>query len=227
MNCDRSLRRNPHYNLPAVGIEPETPGRFSNLRIKGNRDRMASSYREWRAHFWHTLFRPTQALQDLASQVLDEAQKYDVTIGLHIREGGKFGGASDADTTLRLKGIEIDKGTIMETQLHWFLECATAISRSLTNQSVVWVVASDHVQRASWISKHTGYTVLSLPKTRSVHTDRSTHSALEWRQTVADWYILSQSTHMLISPSSFSITAAMWTNKMPMIAGEECPISFL
>jgi hypothetical protein len=221
MPCEPLLRHNAHYDLAAAGIPaPDRPP--SKLRLKDNRHRM-EQFHAWKAAIWHVLFRPTAAVLELANPVLKQMASHDTSIALHIREGGSFGGAHDADTSLRLKGINTSESSLAQAQLDWFIQCATKKSVGSAGASVVWVVASDHVSRVKWVASKTKYPVLSLPKKRSVHTDRSAHqTVLEWRQTVADWIIISKATRILISPSYFSLTAALWAGKTPTMAGEQC-----
>ena len=222
MPCEPLLRHNAHYDLAAAGIPaPDRPP--SKLRLKENRQRMDTQFHAWKAAIWHVLFRPTSAVLELANPVLKQMASHDTSIALHIREGGSFGGAHDADTSLRLKGINMSESSLAQAQLDWFIQCATKKSVGSAGASVAWVVASDHVSRVKWVASKTKYPVLSLPKKRSVHTDRSAHqTVLEWRQTVADWIIISKATRILISPSYFSLTAAMWAGKTPTMAGEQC-----
>lgn len=46
----------------------------------------------------------------------------------------------------------------------------------------------------------------------------------EWLETTADWYLISQTTHILMSESSFSQTAAMYGGTVPDMVGEACSV---
>ena len=73
------------------------------------------------------------------------------------------------------------------------------------------------------IAKSNNIETFYLPKTRIVHTDRTPDQTnSEWLETIADWLILSKTTEILMSPSSFSLTAAMYGGTVPTLLGEKC-----
>jgi phosphorylcholine metabolism protein LicD len=73
------------------------------------------------------------------------------------------------------------------------------------------------------VAETNGVKAFYLPKNRIVHTDRTRDQTnSEWLETMADWLILSKTDEILMSPSSFSLTAAMYGGIVPTLLGEQC-----
>jgi len=218
MPCMRALSTNPHYDLSGLGIPGPCDTR-SSLRDKTDRRFMDTRFQAWKALAWRTLFRPSAAVLAVAKPTLDRMRTFDTTIAIHIREGGTFGGAHDAS---RSHGAS--KGFKRQAVMQWFLDCASAKTKQAQaqNKSVAWFIASDHVELEQWMAKKATVPVLSLGKNRAVHTDKSHQSEKEWLETAADWIVLGEAMHIIVSPSTFSFTAALYAGKVPTMWGEDC-----
>ncbi|KAJ1466289.1 hypothetical protein T484DRAFT_1756760 [Baffinella frigidus] len=227
MPSEPLLRQNPRVDLGRIGIPPPCSLTCASQHRKGTSEtkrRFDQQFHLWKAMVWHALFLPSRDLTALASPVAQHMSTFDLVVGIHVRNGGHFGSTTDA---FRHSG-ESHGG--VPVSVDWFPECAsnlTRAARKLSGQtSVAWFVASDQVNSADWIrglGEAEGVKVLSLNKTRTVHTDQSPdQTEREWLETVADWFLLGKTTLLIQSPSSFSLTAAMWAGKRPIMMGEPC-----
>ena len=224
MPSEPSLRLNQRYDLDALGIPPPPLCDNSDLRLKENRRRFDTQLHLWKPMIWNALFRPSKSVIALATPLLDIMRDFDFTIGIHLRTGGNVGGASDPERTGKLCTHScLPVG--FDWKL-WFKECAINTTRSFGQGAKVgWFVTSDNQESTAWLTTlgtANNARVLSLPKNRVVHTDKSSQTVVEWRETVADWYLLSQTSRVIQSASSFSLTAAMWGGVAPTMLGETC-----
>jgi len=225
MPSEPLLRRNSNYNLSAFGIPTPCSDKGPSLIYPENQRRFDTNFHLWKSMVWHALLRPTKPLMTEASLLLKRLKTYDYTLGIHIRLGGQFGGIIDAERKL---------SPTLDWQ-HWMGECAVNLTRgwqSSSDATVAWVVASDHPNSTAtnFLSTHAKMTQATIFDFghRVVHTDRTPDQSLrEWRETVAEWYVLSQTSHIVQFPSSFSLTASMWGGIVPTMVGEACHINHL
>ena len=217
MPCEPALRKNPHYDLDSLGF-PKTCARVLKRKFRENARRLNTQMNFWKGVVLHALFKPSAAVLAMSRPVLDRMSGYDVTLGIHVRLGGSVGGAADPK-----RSRDVDYKL-------WFSSCAlnlTKVEQSQNGRSVAWFIISDQaLSDLSWLTAVAGrqdIPILTLEKERVVHTDRSGGQTVqEWRETVSDWFILSMTSQILQSPSSFSLTAALWAGKQPFMLGESC-----
>ena len=225
MPCEPSLRLNSLYSLDSLGIAKPCSSQISQ-KYSENQRRLNTQLHLWKAMVWHSLFKPAGPMLAVAEQVLHRLKQFDFTLGIHVRLGGDFGGIRDGKTT----GKDCDWSCLSENldREEWFTNCASNIThhQRMRGMSVAWFVSSDHPDSMIWLKNHgdtESVEVLNLPIVRTVHTDRTKDITLsEWKETIADWYIMSQTSHIIQTPSSFSLTASMWGGNIPTMLGEAC-----
>ena len=209
MPCEEQLRRNLHYNLTALGVFEMTAARQYPWRMGETKRRMLQRYRPWISDAWHRLFiKPSAAVHDVVGTQLAQIESIETTIAIHVRLGGFFADGSR------------DQIRTPFEELQWFVDCAKNISASAT-----WIVVADNKRAKKWIGERAPISVITTDWD-AVHTDRSKSvSKRQWLETVADWLLITKATHIIQSPSSFSLTAALWARKIPIMWGERCPLS--
>ncbi len=224
MPSEPFLRKNPRYNLAASGFPSLCENEFV-ARYKENRRRLNKQMHMWKAMSWHALFKPTKDLMNLVESVHFGVS--DVLLGIHIRLGGKMPGLNDAIRYGKSCGHSCLPPDLDWKK--WFSSCALNITTREKQKgfNVVWFVTSDQKNsKLEWLfkaGKNTGINVHTLKKQEIVHVDSPKPlTKQQWLQTAADWYILSQANYVIASPSSFSLTAAMFNGHAPTMLGEVC-----
>lgn len=226
MPCAQSLAKNPHHDLESLGIMKPC-GKYIPQKYAENFRRLNTQMHAWKAIFWHALFKPNQALLDASDAVLQQMKPYDFILGLHVRLGGQVGGRHDAFRV----GIECAHSCLPADLNHkqWFQTCALNITTRAQRigKKVAWYLTTDQPDEVGkWFERQAQtlkVAILHHKKSRVIHSGKSANmTSLEWVQTISDWYLLTKATQIVQSPSSFSLTAAMWSGNAPILLGEEC-----
>jgi len=222
MPSEPILRTNPNYNLDDFGFieacSQKWRGKFSeNVR------RMNTQFNTWKSMTWHSLFRPSKQLLAMTEPITSQFVNFKRVIGIHVRLGGKVGNVVDVVRTGPKCGHSCLPANF--DWENWFINCMQNKTNGLAG--VAFFITSDKPRNElNWlfdVAKSNNIETFYLSKSRIVHTDRTPdQSKSEWLETVADWLILSKTTEIIMSPSSFSLTAAMYGGSVPTLLGEKC-----
>tara|TARA_B110000977_G_scaffold194922_1_gene272418 strand:- start:1470 stop:6215 length:4746 start_codon:yes stop_codon:yes gene_type:complete len=219
MPSEPILRKNFNYDFDSLGFVPTCSQKWEGT-FSENVRRMNSQFNVWKSVMWHSLFRPSKELLALTDPITNEFDKFKRVIGVHVRLGGRIGNAADVIRIGPKCGHSCLPADFDWKQ--WFTNC---MQTKIQMGDVAFFITSDRPKNEldALFEVANGVKVFYLPKNRIVHTDRTTdQSKTEWLETVADWLILSKTDEILMSPSSFSLTAAMYGGSVPTMLGEKC-----
>ena len=219
MPSEPILRKNFNYDFDSLGFVPTCSQKWEGT-FSENVRRMNSQFNVWKSVMWHSLFRPSKELLALTDPITKQFGKFKRVIGVHVRLGGRIGNANDVMRTGPKCGHSCLPADFDWKQ--WFTNC---MQTKIQMGDIAFFITSDRpkVELNDLFEVAKGVKVFHLPKKRIVHTDRTTdQSKAEWLETVADWLILSKTDEILMSPSSFSLTAAMYGGAVPTMLGEKC-----
>jgi hypothetical protein len=215
-----TLKHNPLYDFGVFEVEinagcrkivrPQT--RYESTNLLNKKWGQMSYFRPdfLKPLLWHALFKPTVSLQREAEPSLRKFERAGLVIGLHFRAGSGVG--------------ERERQNINnDVQMKWFWDCARNVSGGAHN--TLWFIATDSLSvrnTAVVEARKSGAEGISQGHTKFVHTDKHPVSKKEWLETASDWYLLSKADVVVATPSSFSVTAAMFGGKYALLFGDKC-----
>ena len=219
MPSEPILRKNFNYDFDDFGFIPTCSQKWQG-KFAENVRRMNTQFNMWKSVMWHSLFRPSKELLALTDPITKQFVNFKRVIGVHVRLGGRIGNANDV---MRI-GPKCGHSCLPADfdWKEWFTNC---MQTKIQMGDVAFFITSDRPKNEldALFEVTKGVKVFYLPKNRIVHTDRTPdQSKTEWLETVADWLILSKTDEILMSPSSFSLTAAMYGGSVPTMLGEKC-----
>ena len=228
-SCSPWILSNQHYQhwIARLGLQNLLSPCADQLRRhqedKEAFRRVALMHKPWHSLLWHLLLRPTPALINATQHLIDRLARSSLSIGMHIRVGGNLG---DAKKSCRHKV----KGHCVQ-DYSWFWDCATSWTNSARRQrlgaDVVWYVTSDELgvlEEAHEKGNASGVDVLFVAKSSIIHSGKSRlPSSQHLIETFADWWVLAHTHVMLLSPSSYSSSAASFAGVEFAMMLESCP----